>query len=58
MRSQKSLKSGMNEVCLKDQLFGGGLEWARVCRTRTYLECMWKRRKLKMNECDKCRKCM
>ena len=30
---------GMNGVSVRDQLFGSGLVWARMCRK--YLECMW-----------------
>ena len=39
---------GMSGVSVKDQLFGSGLVWARECRN--YLECMWKRRKLRTDE--------
>ena len=39
---------GMIGVSIRDQLFGSGLVWARECRI--YLECMWKRRKVGMDE--------
>ena len=38
----------MNDVYRREQLFGSGLKWARECRS--YLECMWSRRKLRMSE--------
>ena len=39
---------GRSGVSVREQLFGSGLEWSRECRR--YLECMWRRRKLKVEE--------